>query len=46
MRRMTLFQTLLNLTGLVIMWASAFVLLGMLAASAWALLSWGWGLVS
>jgi hypothetical protein len=45
MRRMTLFQTLLNMAGLVIMWVSSIVLMGMLAASAWALLSWGWDLV-
>jgi hypothetical protein len=45
MRRMTMFQTLLNVAGLVIMWAGALVLMGMLAASAWALLSWGWDLV-
>ena len=45
MRRMTLFQVLLNLTGLVIMWVSSLVLLGMLAASAWALVSWGWDLI-
>ena len=45
MRRMTLFQTLLNMAGLAIIWASSLVLLGMLAASAWALVSWGWDLV-
>ena len=45
MRRMTLTSLVLNMIGLLIMWASAFVLLGMLAASAWALVSWGWGLV-
>lgn len=45
MRRMTVFSLLLNVAGLVIMWAGALVLMGMLAASAWALLSWGWGLV-
>ena len=45
MRRMTLFSLLLNVTGLVIMWCSAIVLLGMLAGAAWALVSWGWSLV-
>jgi hypothetical protein len=45
MRRMTLFQTLLNMAGLVIMWVSSIVLVGMLAASAWSLLVWGWDLV-
>jgi hypothetical protein len=42
---MTLFQTLLNMAGLVIMWVSSIVLVGMLAASAWSLLVWGWDLV-
>jgi hypothetical protein len=42
---MTLFQTLLNVTWLVVLWVSSIVLVGMLAASAWALLSWGWNLI-
>lgn len=45
MRRMTLFSLLLNVLGLVIMWAGAIFLFGMLAGVAWALLSWGWSLV-
>ena len=45
MRRMTLLSLLLNMAGLVAMWVSALVLAGMLAGAAWALLSWGWGLI-
>ena len=45
MRRMTLFQTLLNLTWLVIMWAGAFVFFGLMAATAWALIEFGWDLI-
>lgn len=45
MRRMTLFQTLLNMAGLVAIWAGAIFLLGMLAGVAWSLLVWGWSLV-
>jgi hypothetical protein len=42
---MTLTSLVLNLIGLAIMWCSAIVLLGMLAGAAWALASWGWGLI-
>jgi hypothetical protein len=45
MRRMTLLSLLLNMAGLVIMWAGAFALFGMLAATAWALIEFGWNLV-
>jgi hypothetical protein len=45
MKRMTLTGLVLNIAALALMWASAFVLLGMLAASAWALVSWGWDLI-
>ena len=45
MRRMTLTSLVLNMVGLLIMWCSAFVLFGMLAGAAWALMSWGWGLI-
>jgi hypothetical protein len=42
---MTLLSLLLNLTGLVIMWAGALVFFGLMAATAWALLEFGWSLV-
>ena len=45
MRRMTLFQLLLNMAGLAIMWVSVVVLVGMLAGVAWSLMAWGWSLV-
>lgn len=45
MRRMTLLTLLLNMAGLVAMWCGAIVLFGMLAGAAWALASWGWGLI-
>jgi hypothetical protein len=45
MKRMTLTGLVLNIAALALMWASALVLLGMLAASAWALLEFGWSLI-
>lgn len=45
MRRMTVVSLLLNMAGLVIMWAGAIFLMGMLAGVAWSLLVWGWSLV-
>jgi hypothetical protein len=45
MRRMTLVNLLLNMAGLVVMWAGAIFLMGMLAGVAWSLLVWGWSLV-
>jgi hypothetical protein len=45
MRRITLFQTLLHMAGLLFVWASSIFLFGMLAGVAWSLLVWGWSLV-
>jgi hypothetical protein len=42
---MTLLSLLLNMAGLVAMWVSVIVLFGMLAATAWSLLVWGWDLI-
>jgi hypothetical protein len=38
-------RPLIVMLGMLAVWAGAIVLLGLLAGTAWALLSWGWGLI-
>lgn len=45
MKRYSKTQMLLDITALTVMWCAAFFLVGMLAAAAWALLQFGWGMV-
>lgn len=45
MKRYGMTQMLLNITALAIVWCASIFLVGMLAAAAWALLQFGWGVV-
>jgi hypothetical protein len=45
MKRYGMTQMLLDITALAILWCASIFFVGVLAAAAWALLKFGWGVV-